>query len=87
MPVAPSGLVTLERVSQGKPWAKFPWPVGPKIDSTHIEALPNVQTAVAGAKCLGQRHPKNRPKGGMICAGVYTDSMIGVTKFHMQKLE
>src|ERR1700722_1235873 len=30
MPGAPSGLVTIERVSQGKPWAKLCWPVGPK---------------------------------------------------------
>jgi hypothetical protein len=30
IPLAPSGLVALERVSQGKPWAKLPWPVGPK---------------------------------------------------------
>jgi len=27
---APSGLLTLERVSQGKPWAKLSWPVGPQ---------------------------------------------------------
>ena len=30
MPGAPSGPVTIERVSQGKPWAKLCWPVGPK---------------------------------------------------------
>ena len=30
MPVAPSGLLTLGCVSQGKPWAKLSWPVGPK---------------------------------------------------------
>jgi hypothetical protein len=30
MPVAPSGLLTLGRVSQGEPWAKFSWPFGPK---------------------------------------------------------
>jgi hypothetical protein len=27
---APSGLITLKRVSQGKPWATLSWPVGPK---------------------------------------------------------
>jgi hypothetical protein len=32
MPVAPSGLLRLERVCQGKPrgWAKLSWPFGPK---------------------------------------------------------
>jgi hypothetical protein len=30
MPVALSGLLTLERLSQGKPWAKLSWPFGPK---------------------------------------------------------
>jgi hypothetical protein len=29
MPVAPSGLLTLGLVSQGKPWAKLSWPFGP----------------------------------------------------------
>jgi hypothetical protein len=27
----PSGLLMLECVSQGKPWAKLYWPFGPKI--------------------------------------------------------
>jgi hypothetical protein len=30
VPVAPSGLLTLGRVSQGKPWAMLSWPFGPK---------------------------------------------------------
>jgi hypothetical protein len=41
MPVAPSGLLTLGCVSQGKPWAKLSWPVGPK---TAPKVSGNVQT-------------------------------------------
>jgi hypothetical protein len=36
-PGAPSGLVTLECVSQGKPWAKLSWPVGPKTRLRTLE--------------------------------------------------
>ncbi len=38
IPAAPSGLLTLKYVSQGKPWAKFSRPVGPK-------ALPTSKTS------------------------------------------
>jgi hypothetical protein len=53
MPVAPSGLLTLGCLSQGKPWAELSWPVGPK---TRTQALGNVPNSSLGTSCLAS-HP------------------------------
>jgi hypothetical protein len=51
MPVAPSGLLTSGCVSQGKPWAKLSWPVGPKT-RLYTQALGKCPTPVQALSCL-----------------------------------
>jgi len=57
MPVAPSGLLTLGCVSQGKPWAKLSWPVGPKICTQALWKCPN---SSPGTSCLAIIAPVRR---------------------------
>jgi len=52
MPVAPSGLLTLGCVSQGKPWAKLSWPVGPKTRPYSARAHGKCLNFSPGTSCL-----------------------------------
>jgi len=77
--------MTLNR-DQGKPWAMLSWP----LRATHWQR-PNSSAPYDAKhilKCLGAAPPQlSRPVGyGLIRAGVRTDSMIGVTKFRIQKM-